>query len=235
MRKILIVEDDRGLTGELAIFLKNNGYGAEVINDFTDTEAVVGEMAGSGCDLVLLDIGLPGCDGQFLLKSLREKSDIPVIMITSRDNELDELTSMNFGADDYVTKPFNTRILLAKIEAVLRRTCGSVNVLAGDTFTLNVSESAVEGDSGTRLELTKNEMRILYYLLKNKGRIVPREELMGYIWDSDEFVDDNTLTVNVTRVREKLEKIGAAGAIVTRRGQGYMIPNDTNSSDIRSE
>ena len=162
-------------------------------------------------------------DGQFLLKSLREKSDIPVIMITSRDNEVDELISMNYGADDYVTKPFNTRILLAKIDAVLRRAGGSVNVLKGDTYTLNVSESTVEGEGGRCIDLTKNEMRILYYLLKNKGRIVTREELMSYIWDSDEFVDDNTLTVNVTRVREKLEQIGVADAIVTRRGQGYLV------------
>ena len=162
-------------------------------------------------------------DGQFLLKSLREKSDIPVIMITSRDNEVDELISMNYGADDYVTKPFNTRILLAKIDAVLRRAGGSVNVLKGDTYTLNVSESTVEGEGGRCIDLTKNEMRILYYLLKNKGSIVTREELMSYIWDSDEFVDDNTLTVNVTRVREKLEQIGVADAIVTRRGQGYLV------------
>lgn len=223
MKKIMIAEDDRGLTGELVIFLKNNGYDVVVTGDFSNPEAVVSEMAGSGCDLVLLDIGLPGCDGQFLLKSLREKSDIPVIMITSRDNEVDELISMNYGADDYVTKPFNTRILLAKIDAVLRRASGSVNVLKGDTYTLNVSESTVEGEGGRCIDLTKNEMRILYYLLKNKGRIVPREELMSYIWDSDEFVDDNTLTVNVTRVREKLEQIGVTEAIVTRRGQGYLV------------
>ena len=219
----MIAEDDRGLTGELVIFLKNNGYDAVVTGDFSNPEAVVSEMAGSGCDLVLLDIGLPGCDGQFLLKSLREKSDIPVIMITSRDNEVDELISMNYGADDYVTKPFNTRILLAKIDAVLRRAGGSVNVLKGDTYILNVSESTVEGEGGRCIDLTKNEMRILYYLLKNKGRIVTREELMSYIWDSDEFVDDNTLTVNVTRVREKLEQIGVTEAIVTRRGQGYLV------------
>lgn len=219
----MIAEDDRGLTGELVIFLKNNGYDAVVTGDFSNPEAVVSEMAGSGCDLVLLDIGLPGCDGQFLLKSLREKSDIPVIMITSRDNEVDELISMNYGADDYVTKPFNIRILLAKIDAVLRRAGGSVNVLKGDTYILNVSESTVEGEGGSCIDLTKNEMRILYYLLKNKGRIVTREELMSYIWDSDEFVDDNTLTVNVTRVREKLEQIGVTEAIVTRRGQGYLV------------
>ncbi len=223
MKKIMIAEDDRGLTGELVIFLKNNGYDTVVTGDFSNPEAVVSEMADSSCDLVLLDIGLPGCDGQFLLKSLREKSDIPVIMITSRDNEVDELISMNYGADDYVTKPFNTRILLAKIDAVLRRAGGSVNVLKGDTYTLNVSESTVEGEGGRCIDLTKNEMRILYYLLKNKGRIVTREELMSYIWDSDEFVDDNTLTVNVTRVREKLEQIGVTEAIVTRRGQGYLV------------
>ena len=223
MKKIMIAEDDRGLTDELVIFLKNNGYDAEVTGDFNDPETVVAELAYSGCDLVLLDIGLPGCDGQFLLKRLREKSDIPVIMITSRDNELDELISMNYGADDYVTKPFNTRILLAKIDAVLRRTIGSINMLKGDTFTLNISESTVEGSGDRRIELTKNEMRILYFLLKNKGKIVSREDLMSYIWDSDEFVDDNTLTVNVTRVREKLEQIGAKDAIVTRRGQGYMV------------
>ena len=223
MKKIIIAEDDRGLTDELVIFLKNNGYDAEVTGDFSDPETVVAGLAYSGCDLVLLDIGLPGCDGQFLLKRLREKSDIPVIMITSRDNELDELISMNYGADDYVTKPFNTRILLAKIDAVLRRTKGSINMLKGDTFTLNISESTVEGSGDRRIELTKNEMRILYFLLKNKGKIVSREDLMSYIWDSDEFVDDNTLTVNVTRVREKLEQIGAKDAIVTRRGQGYMV------------
>ena len=138
-------------------------------------------------------------------------------------NTLKCLADVGHDADDFVPKPFNTRILLAKIDAVLRRTKGSINMLKGDTFTLNISESTVEGSGDRRIELTKNEMRILYFLLKNKGKIVSREDLMSYIWDSDEFVDDNTLTVNVTRVREKLEQIGAKDAIVTRRGQGYMV------------
>jgi len=224
MKRILIVEDDKALTKELSIFLHNNGFETGYTDDFSDYGKVTEMIVYGGFDLVLLDIGLPGCDGQFILKEVRRQSDIPVIMITSRDNEVDELLSMNYGADDYVTKPFNTHILIAKIEAVLRRTgTAGANVLKSGSFSLNISECRLIGNDGEQIEITKNEMRILQYLFKNKGRIVSRDELMGYIWDSDDFVDDNTLTVNVTRVREKLACAGAGDAIVTKRGQGYML------------
>ena len=225
MKNILIVEDDAALAGELKIFLESNGCAADIFKDFEHT---VEGILKTSTDIVLLDITLPVLDGQYVLQELRKKSDIPVIMITSRDNELDELISMNHGADDYVTKPFNTHILLAKIDAVLRRSGSGADslIMQGPGFELDISGGVIrvagEG-AGQETELTKNECRILQFLLKNKGRIVSRDELMGYIWDSDEFVDDNTLTVNVTRLREKLARLGLTDVIMTKRGQGYIV------------
>lgn len=186
-----------------------------------------GEIINSGADIVLLDINLPVRDGQSVLQDVRKSSDIPVIMITSSDSEIDELASLTYGADDYVTKPFNTHILLAKIEAVLRRTGkGSPedSLRRGEGFVLNTDNMTLTNEmTNEKKELTKNECRILKILLENRGRIVSREELMEYIWESDEFVDDNTLTVNVTRLREKFAALGITDAITTKRGQGYMV------------
>lgn len=221
MQKILIVEDDEKLRHELEIFLSRNGYQACGLENF---ERTLEDMLQGDASLILLDINLPNVDGEYILKEFRKVSDIPVIMITSRDSEMDELLSMHYGADYYVTKPFNTQILLAKIRAVLKRTTSSAMQERMDCgrFVLNLSKSRIEKEENM-VELTANELKIMKCLGKKKGNIVSREEIMNELWDSDAFIDDNTLTVNVTRIRKKLEEIGLEDVIVTKRGQGYSL------------
>lgn len=221
MQKILIVEDDEKLRHELEIFLNRNGYEAIGLERYDNTLQDIIEI---NADLILLDINLPNADGEYILKEFRKVSDIPVIMITSRDNEMDELLSMHYGADHYVTKPFNTQILLAKIVAILKRTNSAVSqekINCGD-FILDISKSRIEKEN-KRVELTGNELKIIKFLVKNRGNIVSREDIMNDLWDSEAFIDDNTLTVNVTRIRKKLEEIGLKDIIETRRGQGYIL------------
>lgn len=222
MHKILIVEDDKKLREELKIFLNKNGYKTKVLEDFSNTiEDILNEKA----DLVLLDINLPGFDGEYILKEIRKVSEVPIIIITSRDNEMDELLSMNYGADHYVTKPFNIQILLAKIASVLRRSTvletPSDKIDCHD-FILNLSKSMIEKDQ-IKIELTKNELKILHFLVQRRGKIVSREDIMEYLWDSESFIDDNTLTVNMTRLRNKLDQLGLKELIETKRGQGYIL------------
>ena len=221
MYKILIVEDDEVLRDELKIFLRNNGYEAEVLNKFDNT---VQDILDRKTDLVLLDINLPEVNGEYICKEIRRVSNLPIIIITSRDNEIDELLSINYGADHYVTKPFNIQILLAKISSILRRTEMGNNVEKIDAkdFVLNISKSTIEKEKA-EIELTKNEFKILKYLVKNRNKIVSREEIMNYLWDSENFIDDNTLTVNITRLRGKLEELGIKELLQTRRGQGYIL------------
>ncbi len=222
MHKILIVEDDEKLRKELEIFLNKNGYKTKSLEDFSNTiEDILKEKP----DLVLLDINLPGFDGEYVLKEIRKVSEVPIIIITSRDNEMDELLSMNYGADHYVTKPFNIQILLAKITSVLRRsTAKDMNSDKIDCkeFILNISKSLIEKDD-KKIELTKNELKILHFLVQRRGKIVSREDIMEYLWDSESFIDDNTLTVNMTRLRNKLDQIGLKELIETKRGQGYIL------------
>ena len=221
MKKILIVEDDEKLRHELEIFLGRNGYEAFGLENFENT---LEEILQADAHLILLDINLPKVDGEYLLKEIRKVSDIPVIIITSRDSEMDELLSMHYGADHYVTKPFNTQILQAKIRAILKRTGNMTmqeRINCGE-FILNLSKSRVEKEERT-VELTTNELKIMKCLIKSKGNIVSREEIMNELWDSEAFIDDNTLTVNVARIRKKLEEIGLKDVIVTKRGQGYQL------------
>ncbi len=221
MQKILIVEDDEKLRSELEIFLKNNGYFVSTLNKFDNC---IEDILQNGSDLILLDINLPFFDGEYICKEVRKKSDIPIIMVTSRDNEMDELLSINYGADDYITKPFNTHILLARISSILKRinNKNDSNKIISEYFTLNISESKLEKD-GKEIDLTKNERKILQCLLNNRNKIVSREEMMDFLWSTDEFVDDNTLTVNITRVRNKLEEFGLKELLETKRGQGYIL------------
>lgn len=179
MSKILIVEDDEKLSKELKIFLDKNGYDSVILQKFDNA---VEDILEENADLILLDINLPYTDGEYICKEIRKTSDVPIIMVTSRDNEIDELLSLNYGADQYVTKPFNIQI-----------------------------------------ELTKNELKILHYLVLNQGKIVSREDIMNYLWESENFIDDNTLTVNMTRLRGKLEELGIKDSIETKRGQGYIL------------
>lgn len=222
MSKILIVEDDEKLRKELEIFLNKNGYQAVSLESF---ENPVKECLEKNSDLILLDINLPNIDGEYILREIRKVSNVPIIMITSKDNELDELMSLNYGADQYVTKPFNIQILLAKINGLLKRskiTETNQNKIDCNDFILNMSKSIIEKDR-KEIELTKNELKILYFLISKRGQIVSREEIINYLWDSESFIDDNTLTVNMKRLRTKLEEIDLKDIIETRRGQGYIL------------
>lgn len=222
MNKILIIEDDEKIRKELENFLNRNGYNAKALNRFNNlVEDIINEKA----DLVLLDINLPYVDGEFVLKEIRKLSNVPIIMVTSRDSEMDELISLNYGADQYVTKPYNIQILLAKISVLLKRNQNAgINQDKIDCkdFILNRSKSMIEKDD-LKVELTKNEISILYFLILHRATIVPREDIIKYLWDSEYFIDDNTLTVNMKRLRGKLEEIGLNDIIETKRGQGYML------------
>lgn len=222
MKKILIVEDDEKLRQELEIFLNNNGYHGESLKVFDNT---IEDILSVNPDLLLLDINLPNADGEYICKEIRKESNMPIIIITSRDNEIDELLSINNGADHYITKPFNIHILLAKINSLLRRTNmqgENMDIIDAGEFTLNMNKSTIETNSKI-IELTKNEFRIIKYLVQNRDKIVSREDIMICLWDSDDFIGDSTLTVNITRVRNKLEELGLSHLLETKRGQGYIL------------
>jgi len=221
MYKILIVEDNVKLSRELSHLLEKEGYGTEVVKDFAD---VAKKILKTDAHLVLLDINLPCDDGYYIAREVRKQSQIPIIIVTSRDTEMDELMSMNLGADDFITKPFNVNILRARIQNLLKRSYQNLGeeTLSYGNWRLIPNKSLVFCDP-LSIELTKNEFRILYYLLKNVGKIASREQLMIYLWDADVFIDDNTLTVNVGRLRKKLAEIGVDKNIKTKRGMGYYL------------
>lgn len=204
--KIIIVEDHEPIRNELSILLSKYGYEIIAIEHF---DTVLEDCLRENADLILLDINLPLYDGYYVCRAIREKSEVPIIVVTSRDSEMDELMSMNLGADDFVTKPYNTQILLARISAMLKRTRKEEveNSVQYHGLKLQLNNSMVVYEDQV-IELSKNEMRILYTLLQNKGKIVSRDHLMETLWQSNEFIDDNTLTVNVNRVRKKLESAG---------------------------
>lgn len=220
--KLLLIEDDDKLRKELQRFFELHGY--EIV-EITDYEHMEEEILKEQGHLLLLDMNLPVLDGKYLCRELRKKTSLPVVVITSQNTEMDELLCMNYGADDFVAKPFNPQILLAHVEAILKRTYGaekdSDKVDCGG-FWLDISRGVVT-DGERESELTKNESRILYTLAKKQGKIVSRDEIINDLWDSELFVDDNTLTVNMTRLRGKLEHIGKKDVIHTKRGQGYLL------------
>ena len=171
---------------------------------------------------------MPGIDGEYICKEIRKQSDMGIIVVTSRDNELDELVSINYGADHYITKPFNIHILLAKVNSLLRRTNSNSepkNKIDAKDFILNISNSTIIKDDKI-IDLTKNEYKILKYFIENREKIVSREDIMDVLWENDCFVDDNTLSVNITRLRSKLEELGLKDIIETKRGQGYMLKGE---------
>jgi DNA-binding response OmpR family regulator len=222
MSKIIIIEDTETIREELKTFLSRYGYEVVAPANF---ENIMNDILREKTDLILLDINLPVTDGYYICREIRKTSDVPIIVVTSRDNEMDELMSMNLGADDFITKPYNTQILLARIESILRRVHGSNtrDTITYNDLELNLTNGSVTYKDNTA-ELTKNELKILSCLIKNKGKIVSREDLMDFMWNSDIFVDDNNLSVNVTRLRKKLEGVGMKENIETRRGLGYILP-----------
>lgn len=219
MSKIFIVEDEPVICRELESLLTGAGYEALVLQDF---ENAVDEILTLNPDLILLDIGLPYQNGEFLLQSLRKKSNIPVIMVTSKSAETDEVLSMSFGADDYITKPYNPHILLLRIAAVLKRTKKIEETSMYQDIEINIQKGILKRKE-IEIILTKNEMIIFTYLLHHKNRIVSRDELMTDLWNNQEYINDNALTVNISRLRSKLKSLGMENAIDTRKGQGYIL------------
>ncbi len=218
--KIYIVEDDRVLRSELAKLLKSYGYECVYSDDFQN---IVEDIFNKDAELVLLDVNLPYYNGYQVCREIRKRSDVPIIIVTSRNADMDELMSLNFGADDFITKPYNSHILLAHISAVLKR--GNRGVSENITYknlSVSLSKNTVTYNEKTET-LTKNEFQILIILIKNKEKIVSREDIMNELWQTEEFIDDNTLTVNINRLRHKLSLIGLDDFIITKRGQGYMI------------
>lgn len=222
MKRILIVEDDAAILAELKELLQNAGYQAEEMKDFAHAAETI---AAANADLLLLDINLPGLNGELLLREIRKTSQIPVIMVTSRTSEADEVLSMSYGADDYITKPYHPTILLLRIANIFKR----IDAVREGTTALYYRDVLVNPAKGTlvrgaeELLLTKNEMIIFQLLLENQERIVSRDALMTDLWDNNEFVNDNALTVNISRLRAKLSEFGYPDAIETRKKQGYVL------------
>lgn len=220
---IAIVEDDAVLRQELKLLLENAFYQVTALHEFSDVASVLLSL---NPNLVLLDLNLPGESGFDICIRIRTKSDIPVIFLTSRTDSMDELTGILKGGDDYITKPFQAPILLARIGAVLKRTYRET-VREPVRFThkeveLDIARGTVSFQ-GKQTELSKNELKIMHLLFQRKGEIVPRADMIEYLWDNQVYIDDNTLSVNVTRIRGKLEEIGVSGLIETKRGMGYRI------------
>ncbi|MCB5505230.1 response regulator transcription factor [Coprococcus eutactus] len=219
MKKIFIVEDDKSICMELVEILENEGYAASYLTDFEHSKE---KILAARADLILMDINIPGINGRNLLKEIRKESDIPVIMVTSRTSEMDEVLSMSYGADDFITKPYNPTILLLRIAAVLKRMEGSQNAASYRGAEVNFSKGTIRLGEKEQV-LTKNEMIIFQRLLSSKDKIVSRDEIMTDLWDNEEYVNDNALTVNISRLRTKLAELGLPDAIETRKKQGYRL------------
>lgn len=215
----MIIEDDTIISKELYELLVNGGYEALILKDFSNAKE---EILKSNIDLILLDINIPYQNGEQLLKEIRKESNIPVIMVTSRASETDEILSISYGADDYITKPYSPTILLLRIQNIFKRLDNSTEVLKYKDLEVSISRGTLSG-SNKELELTKNEMLIFQHLLNNQNRIVSRDELMTILWNNKEYINDNALTVNISRLRSKLEDFGYPNAIETRKGQGYIL------------
>ena len=221
MYRIVVVEDDKVIRSELHLILTNNGY--EVL-DIVDFVNVAEQLKALNPQIILLDINLPNEDGYKICIKVRSFSDTPIIFVTSRDTDMDELQSLMMGGDDFITKPYNISILLTRIAILLKRTYKDLKqfILNYKGITLHIDSGKIEKDKKTA-ELTKSELKILAYLLKHTGKIVSRSDLVDHLWDNDLFVDDNTLSVNITRLRGKLEDIGVSNLIETKHRQGYII------------
>ena len=222
MYKILIVEDDSIIAGEISRYLKRWGYETETADDFGD---VLGTFAQFAPQLVLMDIGLPFYNGYYWCGEIRKVSQVPIIFISSASDNMNVVMAINMGGDDFVTKPFDLEVLAAKIQAVLRRAyafTGQTSVMEYKGILLNITDMSLEFQ-GKKTELSKNEFKILQVLFEKAGGTVTRENIMKKLWDDECFVDDNTLTVNINRLRKKLEGEGIRELIVTKKGVGYQL------------
>jgi two component transcriptional regulator, winged helix family len=222
MYKIMIVEDDIEIREELKILLQNNGYEVKVTTNFENVEKQILEEQ---CHLILLDINLPNKNGYEICSKIRTKSKLPIIFVTSRNSSMDELNGIMLGGDDYIEKPYNVPVLLARIQNLLNRVYPKEqksSKLEYKGITLDILKSQIKYND-KEIELTKTEIKTLYYLLKNTDRIIARTEIIDYLWDNEVYADDNSLSVVITRLREKLKKIGVEHLIETKRGQGYKL------------
>lgn len=219
MKKILIIEDDEAIRSELQKLLTNSGYEAQITDTFSNVKEQIEKIKP---DLILLDINLPELNGEVILKEIRKESDIPVVMVTSRTSEVDEVLSMSYGADDFITKPYNPTVLLLRIQNIFKRMTRTGERQMYNDLEVNFSKSTIS-DGQTEIRFTKNEMIVFSFLLTNRGKIVTRDDLMTDLWNNDEYINDNALTVNISRLRNKLAEIGYEGAIETRKGQGYIL------------
>lgn len=223
MQRIMLVEDDNALCSQIIEGLKKWGFNADSANNF---ENIIENFNIIKPQLVIMDVNLPCYDGFYWCGKIREISKVPVIFLSSRDTNMDIVMAVNTGADDYITKPFSLQILIAKIQAILRRaydySSAGQEYMEHKGLILNMGESSVIYEN-SKAELTKNEMKILSLLMNNKCRIVSRESIMQLLWDDDQYVNDNTLTVNINRLRAKLADLGLNDFIETKKGQGYII------------
>ena len=219
MKKILIVEDDTSISEELKNLLDNAGFNGVILKDFENSfEKIKKENP----DLILLDINIPKLNGEMLLQKIRKESNVPIIMVTSKNTETDEVLSMSYGADDYITKPYNPTILLLRINAIFKRMENKSDILTYNELEIDPKKGIIKNEK-EEIILTKNEMIIFTFLLANKGNIVTRDELMTDLWNNDSYINDNALNVNISRLRTKLKDFGYEDAIETRKGQGYIL------------
>lgn len=223
MYKIFIVEDDSVIAGAVARHMESWGCQVHCVENF---QKVLAEFVAFDPQLVLLDISLPFFNGYHWCNEIRRLSKVPIIFISSASDNMNIVMAMNMGGDDFIAKPFDLHVLAAKVQAVLRRTydfSGQTSLLEHRGAILNMGDATLTYE-GSRVGLTKNEYKILQTLLENKGRAVSRDTLMNKLWETDCYVDENTLTVNVTRLRRKLEGVGLSGFIITKKGIGYLVP-----------
>lgn len=219
MKKIMIVEDDKVIAEELYNLLKSSNYEAIILTDFKNAK---NEILKSGADLILLDINIPILNGEILLKEIRKESNIPVIMVTSKSEETDEVLSYSYGADDYIIKPYNPTILLLKIAAIFKRCELNSNIISYKDLSFDIGKGIVK-NKNAEVILTKNEIIIFSLLLNHQDRIVSKDEIMTDLWNNDEYINENALTVNISRLRAKLLELGYDNIIETRKGIGYRI------------
>lgn len=222
MSKIFIVEDDKIIAEQVQQYLLSWGYEVKCAENFKN---VTEEFVEYAPQLVLLDVSLPNFNGYHWCEEIRKRSKVPIVFLSSMSDNMNIVMAMNMGGDDFITKPFDLSVLIAKVQAMLRRTYdfqGALNILEYKGAILDINSTTVQY-ADKKLELTKNEFRILQMLMENTGKIVERESIMTRLWENDDFIDDNTLTVNVTRLRKKLESIGLYDYIITKKGLGYII------------
>lgn len=222
MYRILVIEDEAVISQSIKKVLSQWNYDVQCVEDFKE---IMPQFIDFDPHLVLLDISLPYFNGYHWCQEIRKVSQIPIIFISSMSDNLNILMAINMGGDDFISKPFDLNIMVAKVQALLRRTYAfgaQFNVIEHQGLLLNLGDATLQYED-QKIELTKNEFKIMQLLLENRGKIVSREDIMEYLWQSDSFIDDNTLTVNVTRLRKRLSELGVEQLIKTKKGIGYMV------------